>query len=299
MRRADILHLACPSCHGGLRERGDEALACEGCGAVWPMVEGLPHLYREAEVRGNDRMMRAIYDRVPKLLDPAMRYVMPILQKGSERQLRDGYMRRLDLGALRLRAGRAVSVGDTPTPPVRVLEVGIGTGANVALVERDRPAGIDLEIWGVDLSTGLLRECRRKVGREVRLAVADAHALPFRSGSFDRVFHVGGINGFRDARRALAEMARVAAPGTPIVVVDEQLDRQEQRSAAIRAMFRLYTFYNADPRCPVDLLPAGAAGVVEEQLNRFYYCLTFSMPGGKTASGTDTERETRHGIDGG
>ncbi len=39
-----------------------------------------------------------------------------------------------------------------------------------------------------------------------------ARARRFADGAFDRVFHVGGINGYRDRRRALAEMARVARP---------------------------------------------------------------------------------------
>ena len=49
----------------------------------------------------------------------------------------------------------------------------------------------------------------------------EAEHLPFRSESFDCVFHVGGINFFNDKGRALRELVRVAKPGVKIVVVDE------------------------------------------------------------------------------
>src|SRR5262249_43335820 len=151
--------------------------------------------------------------------------------------LRDGYMPRLELGALRRgRNGR----------PPRILEVGVGTGANLPLLERDLPRRLDVELWGCDLSDGMLAQCQRRLathrGRTLRLLVADAHALPFPDRSFDRVFHVGGIAGYHDPKRALAEMARVAVPGTPIVVVDEQLDPGQRHGLYYRLMFRALTF---------------------------------------------------------
>src|SRR5262249_58322890 len=111
-------------------------------------------------------------------------------------------------------------------------------------------------------------------GRPMHLLVADAHALPFAGASFDRVFHIGGIGGYGDPRRGLAEMARVARPDTPIVVVDEQLDPGGRRSTFHRLVFRARTFYTAAPGSPVALLPPGASAVVSEQVSRYYYCLT-------------------------
>jgi ubiquinone/menaquinone biosynthesis C-methylase UbiE len=113
--------------------------------------------------------------------------------------------------------------------------------------------------------------------------MADAHALPFPDHSFDRVFEIGGLNGYRDPRLALAEMARVARPGTPIVVVDEQLDGRA-RSLRDRLAFRLLTFYTRDAHSPRELLPPGAEGVLDEQITRFYFCLTFRTPAGLSAA---------------
>src|SRR5438876_6035125 len=109
------------------------------------------------------------------------------------------------------------------------------------------------------------------------LVLADGHALPFPDASFDRVYNVGGIGTYHDPHRALAEMARVARPGTPIVVVDEQLDPHREHSLYHRAMFRALTLYDPAPSSPRCYLPDGVVNVVDEQASRFYYCLTFCV----------------------
>jgi ubiquinone/menaquinone biosynthesis C-methylase UbiE/uncharacterized protein YbaR (Trm112 family) len=276
---ADVPQLACPSCRGPLRFDGDApgglladgALPCAHCAARWPVHAGLARLYREELVRGNDRLLRVIYDGLPGLHDPLTTLLTPLLQGVTERAGREQIFRRIDLASLTPRADR----------PLRILETGIGGGANLPLLRRDL-AGKEAEIWGVDLSLGMLRECEKTVDRGrytgVRLLAADAHALPFPDASFDRVFHVGGIGGYRDPRTALAEMARVAVRGTPIVVVDEQLDPNRRHSLLHRAAFRAITFWDPAPKSPRALLPEGACGVIDEQLARYYYCLTFRMP---------------------
>jgi len=280
---AGLALIVCPTCRARLTltppARPDEALHegrldCAGCGASWSIERGLPRLYHEATVRGSDRLMRLFYDGLPSLHDPLTRHLLPLLQAGgSEAALRDGYMKRIDLAAL------------APSPegrPVRILEIGVGAGANLPLLQRDLPRGLDAEIWGLDLSLGMLRQCQRRLrcwmGTKVHLLAGDAHALPFLDGAFDRVFHVGAMGSFRDGRRVLAEMARVAVPGTPIVVVDEQLDPAREHGLLPRAAFRLLTFYDASPHCPVELLPPGATDVLEEAVSRFYYCLRFRVP---------------------
>lgn len=281
LTRDDVGLLACPSCRGGLAFRGTcraelleaGALACAACGRSWPVAAGLPGLVDETQVGGLEAFMRLIYDHLAVLHDPAVQFALPVLQGSSATSLRDGYLARLDLG--RLAAARDGS-------PARVLEVGVGSGANLPLLEAALPPGTDAELWGVDLSSGMLARCRTRLassgGRRVRLLHADAHALPFPDASFDRVFHVGGIATYRDARRGLAEMARVARPRTPIVVVDEQLDPTREHSWLRRLAFRAITFYDPAPASPRPELPAEAVDVHEEQVSRFYYCLTFRMP---------------------
>jgi SAM-dependent methyltransferase/uncharacterized protein YbaR (Trm112 family) len=268
MTPEDARLLVCPVCGGGLAFRGrlqrhqlgDGALHCRRCRRPWAVRDGLPRLVDDAQVRGIDWVMRAVYDAGARLHDPGVRFLLPLLQGSGAEALRDGYMPRLELDALR--RGRA-------RRPPRVLEVGVGTGANLPLLERDLPPG-------------MLAQCRRRVarhaGRRLRLLVADAHALPFPNHSFDRVFHVGGIASYRDPARGLAEMARVARPGTPIVVVDEQLDPHRRHGLYHRLMFRALTFYTPEAVCPRAELPVAATDVLEEQISIFYYCLRFRVP---------------------
>lgn len=279
----DVARLFCPGCRGALDFQGQApqgrlsrgVLACGGCGARWPVEDGLARLYREDLVQGNDRLLRHFYDGLPWLHDPVVRATLPLFQRGTEQEFRDGYMPRLELGALRPRPD-----GE----PVRILEIGIGCGANLPFLRRDLPPGLPVELWGCDLSRGMLAVLARRLersgawGPRLPRVLCDAHALPFAAASFDRVFHVGAMNSYRDPKAALAEMARVAVRGTPIVVVDEQLDRSKKHSLYHRAMFRLVTFYDDDPHCPVEHLPRGATGVVEDQLSMFFYALTFRMP---------------------
>jgi ubiquinone/menaquinone biosynthesis C-methylase UbiE/uncharacterized protein YbaR (Trm112 family) len=276
----DIGVLACPKCHGSLTfdgatasgQLGTGTLCCHRCQRTWPVENGLPEFADDRTIGGVEYLMRAVYDTFAPLHDAAAGWVVPIMQFGTERSTRDAYMRRVDLGSMAREAAERT---------LRVLEVGIGTGANLPLIERDVPAGADVEIWGLDLSRGMLAQCRNRLatrrGRRVRLLLGDAHALPFPDGIFDRVFHVGGIATYRDQRRALSEMARVARRGTPIVVVDERLD-PSSHCRYHRLMFRALTFYDPAPAAPLESLPPGAADVIDEQASRFYYCLTFVMP---------------------
>ncbi|WP_338269235.1 methyltransferase domain-containing protein [Corallococcus caeni] len=282
----DVALLACPDCRGQLVWHGqsedgrlDEGrLLCGGCGETWEVADGLARLYREDRVQGTDRLMRHLYDGLPALHDPLTAALTPLFQSVSESRMRDGYMRRLELGALKPR---------DDGQPVRVLEVGVGAGANLPRIRGSLPPGLPVEVWGLDLSTGMLAQCEKRLrkGRGVkdtRLMVADAHALPFRDATFDRVFHVGGIGSYRQPAVALREMARVALPGTPLVVVDEQLDAAFRPSLFQRAAFRALTFYTREAKSPRALLPQGAEGVIEEQVSPFYYCLTFRVPAAVT-----------------
>ncbi len=288
MKPTEIERLACPRCHGKLQFHGTVLdgridrgqLPCGRCGSSWRVNDGMAHLFVEDNVEGTDRMMRFIYNYFSVFHDMSVATLLPLFQVGSpnitEGAFRNGYMPRLDLKSLTPRSDGK---------PVRILEVGIGTGANLRYVRHDLPARVPVEIWGVDLSPGMLSVLRRKLRRqgdsEVRLLMADAHALPFPDHSFDRVFHVGGINGFRDAKQALAEMARVAIPGTPIVVADEQLDISQNPNLYHRAMFKMVTWYDNNPHAPVDALPKDAKDVYVDQLSLFLYSLAFRMPSEK------------------
>lgn len=278
----DVDVLACPVCRSDLRFEGElrndqlvgGELRCQECARRWSIRDGLASLYDERRVRGLDRLLRPVYDLIAPFHDLSVDLVLPILQFPDPRATRARYLERLDLERLARERDRR---------RLRLLEVGIGGGANVPLLEQLLPPDLEVELWGLDLSRGMLEQCRRRLQRHpprrrVRLLLGDAHALPFPDAAFDRVFHVGAINGYRDRGRALAEMARVARPGTPIVVVDEQLDPGRGHSLFHQIAFRAITLYDRDPHVPRDQLPAGAVDVEVSAVSRFYYCLQFHMP---------------------
>jgi ubiquinone/menaquinone biosynthesis C-methylase UbiE len=261
----DLSLLRCPACRSPLTP----AATCSGCGRAWPRRDGLLHLYDEAQVVGTDRLLRRIYDGAPALHDPAVRWTFPLFGTGTEDEMRRAYHTKMGWEALRPRADGT---------PVRILDAGIGTGSDLPWIVRALPPGLPVEIWGFDLSIGMLRRCVRRVARDgppTRLLLADVHALPFPDDTFDRVLHVGALNSFRDPAGALAELARVARPGTPIGVVDERLDPAGAHTLAHRAAFRAICFYRMRPPPPESLLPPGAAAVDLTQIGRFFFAMTF------------------------
>lgn len=97
-------------------------------------------------------------------------------------------------------------------PRARILDCGCGTGNNLQLLRSyGTPAGIDITF------SGLVHARSRG---ERLLARASATLLPFSAESFDIVTSFDVIYAFDDetARRALAEMHRVLAPGGHLVL---------------------------------------------------------------------------------
>lgn len=280
----DLPMLACPRCRAPLALTGSLAhgtLHCTRCDGTWPTRDGIPNFIQESDIRGMEWFIRMVYDLIAPLHDLSVTYALPLMQGSSEAASRDGYMQRLDLASL------AHTVRQRPA---RILDIGIGGGGNLPFLERHLPPGLDAEIWGIDLSEGMLAQCRQRVRRgtrPVRLLLGDAHDLPFATASFDRVYHVGGIATYRDPARALLEMARVARPNTPIVVVDEQLDPAVRFNPYYRFVFRAMTAYDLDPRAPTQAVPPDALDVREEQISNFYYCLSFRMPAPHAADPTE------------
>jgi ubiquinone/menaquinone biosynthesis C-methylase UbiE len=222
------------------------------------------------------------YDHAPGLHDVVTEIAIRLLQATTSAEGRERYMRRLELGGLQPRADGQ---------PIRILEIGVGTGTSLPLIRRALPSGLEVEIWGVDLSAGMMGECRKRLVRQpiesVRLLLADAHSLPFPDKMFDRVLEVGGTGGYRDPARALREMVRVARPGARIVIADEQLDQSRPQPLFHRLLFRLQTFYTSDAHCPVELLPGEVTDVLAEQITRYFYCLSFRLPPEPSASATN------------
>lgn len=105
-----------------------------------------------------------------------------------------------------------------PEPGEKILEVGIGTGANLPYY----PSRIDLE--GTDLTPEMLAVAQQKrdkfKGAKLKLSVHNTEDLPFENDSFDRVLATLTICVTPDPRRALREVWRVARAGARIVLYE-------------------------------------------------------------------------------
>jgi SAM-dependent methyltransferase len=278
LRLEDVKSLRCPACRARVAFRGYVSgdrlqrgeLRCGGCAASYEVSDQVARLYREADVRGTDRLLRVVYNGLPAVHDPLVRFSFPWAVGETEEESRARTISKLGLTDL---------VSEATGRVVRVLEIGAGTGSNVPVLRAMLPPSMPIEVWAVDLSLGMIRLFQQRMrflgDGETRVLAADAHALPFPDGFFDRVFHVGAINGYRDPRRALAEMARVARAATPIVVVDERLDPDRTHGLAHRLFFRWLTIYDRNPHAPIECLPPDAEDVSVEQMGRFFYCMTF------------------------
>ena len=95
-----------------------------------------------------------------------------------------------------------------------VLDVGCGTGSLTFAVS----ARADVKtIRGIDLSPAYIDYAkRRNSDSRVEFQVGDACALPFPDRSFDRVLSLLVLHFVPEAERAIAEMRRVARPGSTV-----------------------------------------------------------------------------------
>jgi ubiquinone/menaquinone biosynthesis C-methylase UbiE len=248
-----LCHLCDPDTRYEFEVEGD-SLRNTATGRVYPIRDGIPLFV--STLSGPNLKYQALYDRLALGYDMA-EWLWRLFHRKSDP--RREFLSELEIG-----------------PQARVLEVAVGTGANL----RYLPA--DIDFYGVDLSWGMLRKCRknlRKWRRAAKLFQAQACRLPFRAAVFDCVFHVGGINFFSDQERAIREMIWVAKPGTKIVIVDEtekEVRANYQKNPTTRSYFPPGT---EAVRCPIELVPEDMEEVrAREIADGRLYCLSFRKP---------------------
>jgi ubiquinone/menaquinone biosynthesis C-methylase UbiE len=107
----------------------------------------------------------------------------------------------------------------------RVLEIGVGTGANVPYY----PEGA--QVTAVDIGEGMLSRARHKargLGRDADFRMADVHSLPFPNESFDFVVGSFVLCSVRDPLRALAEIRRVLSPSGEVRLLEHVRPKNER-----------------------------------------------------------------------
>lgn len=100
-----------------------------------------------------------------------------------------------------------------------VLEIGVGTGLIAAGLDE-----LGLRTVGVDLSLPMVARAVSRLGGG-RVAVGDAAALPFASGTFAAAYSVWVLHVVGDQAAVLAEAARVLVPGACYAIVSGRRER--------------------------------------------------------------------------
>lgn len=114
------------------------------------------------------------------------------------------------------RMRRALDLVDGTGATGRALDAGCGAGQMVVEL-----AARSFEAAGFDISANMVTATQRLVARRSLTAdvrQANGEALPYETGSFSVVTALGYIEYFPSPPKAVAELARVAAPGGHVVV---------------------------------------------------------------------------------
>jgi ubiquinone/menaquinone biosynthesis C-methylase UbiE len=270
MRRSTLELLACPTCQGSLSLDGAHTadpvdggtLRCSHCEQRYPIRNGIPQFISSQQLEGLDRRFSKFYDRLSPLYDLVIKAAF--LPFGGDRRARKEILDRLEL---------------TGGP---VLEVSVGTGSNLPYLFESPRLG---QAYGLDLSAGQLARCQRRVARQgwpVDLFLGTAEALPFQTGTFDSVFHIGGINFFSNQKKAIEEMIRVARPGTKILIADEA-ERLAQLYQRVPGAAVPEPGQEGGAVLPLDLVPdtmedTRLDGIWQSHGKPHGYCLEFRKP---------------------
>lgn len=173
----------------------------------------------------HDRRIGEMFDRVAPRYD----FLNRTLSAG-----RDAGWRRRAIALARLGPGE------------HALDVGVGTGdLAFGLLAASDPTS---RVTGIDLSEEMLRRAQDRatalhVASRFMAVAANAEALPFPDGSFDRVTAAFAVRNFGDLASGLREMRRVLAPGGRAVI----LELSTPPNRAVRTGFDLY-FHRLSPR---------------------------------------------------
>lgn len=248
------LPLLCdPDTRDALELQGDSLLNPK-TGKRYAIREGVPVFVENAA--GQNKKYQEFYDRIAWTYDPGLALFQLLRPKLN---FRGHFQRELDV----------------PTG-ARVLEVSVGTGANFEAM----PA--DAELFGLDLSWGMLRRCRKNLAKWKRTAElfhGEAERLPFRDAIFDVVFHVGGFNFFADRVKAIREMIRVAKPRTKIVIADETEKVVKHSYEKMPIVRKYYKGREEVVVTPAEFVPPEMQGIQTKDIfGGRLYCLSFRTP---------------------
>jgi ubiquinone/menaquinone biosynthesis C-methylase UbiE len=235
-------------------------LSCFRCQKAFQIVDGIPHFIHPEALTGFNRRFARLYDWFSwgyRLFSKVAFAYIGMDEETGRREITN---------RLEPRGGR-------------VLEVSVGPGVNLPYLMKRPDVG---EVFGLDISLGQLQRCQSyvaKKGWDVDLLLGNGEQLPVKEGTFDGVFHVGGINFFNDKKAAIEEMIRVARPGARILISDETEKGARDYEKFIPGFRKSFGGRRAAIVPPVDLVPANMLETrVFDVWKGWLYCIEFRKP---------------------
>ncbi|MDP4282411.1 MAG: class I SAM-dependent methyltransferase [Bacteroidota bacterium] len=230
----------------------DGIFICEKCKEEFSTRDGIIHFQKEDGLKHMSRRYRVVQEIYHLFFTPLNNLMF--LYCGGTQKARQEVLEHLEIfhGA-------------------NILETGIGTGDNLPILNGQISG---CSFYGIDIKDKLLNACNRNMKRhniEVSLFHGDAEKLPFRDEAFDIVFHLGAINHFKDQKKAISEMIRVAKKGSRIVIADET-----QKGARL---MNIFVGRQKKVVPPVEMVPDSMVDIRLETIwNGYGYLLEFRKP---------------------
>jgi ArsR family transcriptional regulator len=138
-------------------------------------------------------------------------------------------LRSLHVAESEVEAAIGRALGDAPIG--RLVDIGTGTGRMIELFARDAEAAL-----GIDRSPEMLRLARAKLAAAgldaVELRQGDMYSLPLPSGAADTAILHQVLHYAQNPAAAVAEAARLLAPGGRLLIVDFAPHEREELRAA-------------------------------------------------------------------
>lgn len=222
-------------------------------GQKFLVKDNIPAFISSSDINGTNEDSTKFYNSFAPFYELGQKFYYSFL--GGEEKARNDYLKFLD-----------IKEGD------KVLEVSVGTGANIRFLPRKS------QYFGLDISLGQLKQCKKnndKYGLNVELFWGNAEHLPFLDETFDVVYHIGGINFFNNRKQAIEEMLRVAKKGTKLLIADE--------TEKVAKFYEKIPYFNGPFKnrkgaisAPVNLLPKNVTNVKVTEIRKgTLYCLEF------------------------
>lgn len=125
-----------------------------------------------------------------------------------------------------------------------ILDIGTGPGQLLLAMQKVIP---DAVLVGVDISPGMAAQAQHNMEKcgqdhQIEVGVANAEALPFADGTFDRVVSTGSLHHWKNSIRALSEVHRVLKPNCYALLYDLVRDMPKAICEDVRARFGSFRF---------------------------------------------------------